>query len=136
MADCTELRIGSTEAGLTLLRNLGVPEPDAWTFQAYSLQRLAGTGQIKSYGFPVASWSWERIDQMYLNVLLNYFSAATDASVQVYITTYVDTGRQRNTGDYTAYMQRPLDGEGKAMYSGVGNVWESVTVQFTHLEAV
>jgi hypothetical protein len=135
--NCTELRIGASEAALTRLRDLGVPEPDTWTYVPYSVQRLSGTGQAKGFGFPRASWAWQRLDQMYLYVFQNFFSAATEASVQVYITTYIGTGRQRTTANYTAYMQRPLEGEAKTMVQhGQGNVWDDITIQFTHLEAV
>ncbi|NIV28054.1 MAG: hypothetical protein GWN58_00685 [Anaerolineae bacterium] len=71
-----------------------------------------------------------------LNHLLSFFSASADASVQVYISTYTDVGNKQQTADYTAYMQRPLDGENKTLYqrSG-GRVLQNVTVNFTHLEA-
>ena len=134
---CTELRIGPTEAGLLELQHRGVDAPDSWTFSRYSVVRIAGTGQPKSYGFPTASWSWEVLDQASLNRLLGFFDADTDASVQLYITTYTDTGGRQETADYTAYMHRPVDGEGKSVYprSG-GRVLQNVTVTFTHLEAV
>jgi hypothetical protein len=133
---CTELRIGASEAGLLELRHRGIPDPETWTFAPYTVTRIAGTGQIKSYGYPTASWSWAILDQFALGKLLAFFSASADASVQVYISTYTDTGWSREAGDYTAYMQRPIDGDGKAMVEGSqGNVFENVTVQFTHLEA-
>jgi len=136
MAECTELRIGATEAGLLELRYRDIPTPNEWTFQPYSVVRTAGTGAQKGYGYPRASWSWDILDQQFLNNFLAFFASDADASVLIYISTYTDTGRSRSTTDYTAYMQRPMDGEGKAMYPGVGNVAQNVTVQFTHLEAV
>jgi len=137
LVGCTELRIGATEAGLLQLRYRGIPDPDEWTFQPYSVVRTAGTGQTKSYGFPTASWSWQALDQASLNVFFSFFAADSDSSVQVYISTYTDTGRKRTTTDYTAYMQRPVDGEGKSMHSAtVGNVFRNVAINFTHLEAV
>lgn len=136
MMECTELRIGTSVAALQYLRHRGIPEPDAWTYVPYSITRVAGTGEIKGYGYPGATWTWEALDQASLNTLLDFFSAATDASVQVYISTYTETGRSRTTTDYTAYMQRPTDGDGKAMYPGsAGKVWQDVTISFTHLEA-
>lgn len=133
---CTDLRIGTSVAALQYLRHIGVPEPDSWAYRPYSVQRVAGTGQLKGYGYPNAEWSWEVLSQEQLNVLLAFFSAATDASVQVYISTYTEDGRSRTTTDYTAYMQRPVDGEGKAIYPrGGGNIWQNVTISFTHLEA-
>ena len=132
----TELRIGTSVANLRFLRYRGLPDPDEWTYAPYSFARVSGSGALKGYGFPTASWSWQVLGQDQLNVLLGYFAAATDASVQVYISTYPGPGRSRSTTDYTAYMQRPVDGEGKAMFPrGGGNVFQNVTVQFTHLEA-
>jgi hypothetical protein len=136
MMQCTDLRIGATEAALLELRYRDIPDPDTWTFRPYSVQRTAGTGEQKSYGFPTCSWSWESLDQASINTLLGFFSADTDASVLLYISTYTNTGPRRTTSDYSAYMSRPLDGDGMEMYPGsVGQVWQSVTVQFTHLEA-
>jgi hypothetical protein len=136
MMQCTELRIGTSVATLLQLRYRGIPDPDDWPYRPYSVVRTTGTGEVKSYGFPTASWSWTALDQASIGVLLDFFAADTDASVQVYISTYTDTGRKRATSDFTAYMLRPVDGEGKAMYPGSqGRVSQDVTISFTHLEA-
>jgi hypothetical protein len=137
MMQCTELRIGATEAGLLELRYRDIPDPEDWTFRPYSVQRTNGNGLPVSYGFPTCEWSWDALDQNALGVLLAFFAADTDAGVKVFISTYTDTGRRRTTTDYTAYMQRPIDGDGKSMYPGsVGQVSQNVTLSFTHLEAV
>lgn len=136
MMECTDLRIGTSVAALQYLRYRDVPEPDMWTYVPYAITRTSGTGEMRGYGFPSATWTWEVLAQDQLNVFLGFFSAASDASVQVYISTYTEVGRSRTTTDYTAYMQRPVDGEGKAMYPrSSGKVWENVTISFTHLEA-
>jgi hypothetical protein len=136
MMECTELRIGATAATLLYLRYRGIPEPDGWTYTPYAIVRTTGTGAQKGYGYPTASWSWEALDQASLGALLDFFAAGTAASAQVYISTYTDTGRRRTTSNYTAYMQRPVDGEGKEMYPGSsGKVSRDVTLNFTHLEA-
>lgn len=136
MMQCTDLRIGAGAATLSYLRNRGIPDPDEWTYQPYAVVRTAGTGAQKGYGFPSCTWSWEALDQNSLNTLLDFFSADTDASILLYISTYTDTGRKRTTSDYSAYMQRPVDGEGMSMYPGsVGQVSQNVTLSFTHLEA-
>lgn len=133
---CAELRIGASLAALLELHYRGIEAPDSWTYSGYSIARTTGTGARKSYGFPSASWSWEVMDQASLDKFLSFFSAATDASVQVYITTYIDTGAKQATADYTAYMLRPTDGEGKSLYPGSGGrVMQDVTISFTHLEA-
>jgi len=137
MADCTELRIGATEAGLLELQHRGIPAPDAFSFNPYSIVRIAGNGEPKGYGKPSCSWSWEQMDQFVLDKFFGFFSADTDAGVLVYISTYTDTGRSRDTTDYTAYMQRPVDGQGKAYYpNSGGNVSQNVTISFSHLETV
>ena len=133
---CTQLKIGATEAGLRFLHDLGIEAPDSWAYSAFSVARLAGTGQLKSYGFPTASWSWQVMDQASLNTLLGFFDANSDASVSVYISTYTDVGDRQQTADYSAYMRRPVDGEGKSVYpNSGGRALQNVTVQFTHLEA-
>lgn len=133
---CTELRIGASAGTLLFLKDRGIEAPDSWTYSGFSVARVTGAGQLKSYGFPTASWSWQVMGQDSLNRLLRFFSASADASVSVYISTYTDEGNRQETADYTAYMQRPLDGEGKSVYprSG-GRVLQNVTVNFTHLEA-
>ena len=136
MMQCTELRIGASAATLFLLRNRGIPDPDEWAYHPYTVMRTAGTGAIKGYGKPTTSWSWEALDQASIGKLLDFFAAVTDASVLLYISTYTDTGVRRTTSDYTAYMMRPVDGEGKSMFPGsVGQVSQSVTLSFTHLVA-
>lgn len=136
MMECTDLRIGTSVALLHYLRDRDVPEPDNWTYAPYSITRTTGTGETKGYGYPNATWTWEALAQDQLNVFLDFFDAATDASVEVYISTYTETGRRRTTTDYTAYMQRPIDGDGKVMYPGsLGKVWQNVTIVFSHLEA-
>jgi len=136
IVQCTDLRIGVTAATLHYLRDRDIPDPDEWTYAPYSTTRIAGTGQVVGFGYPTASWSWEALDQESVNVFLAFFAADTDAGVLLYISTYTETGRRRTTTDYTAYMQRPVDGEGKAMYpGGGGNVFRDVTIRFTHLEA-
>lgn len=132
----TKLRIGATEAGLLELYNRGIEAPDDWTYSPYSLMRTDGTGAQRGYGYPVASWTWAVLAQMSLNKLLGFFDADTDASVSVYITTYTDTGNKQSTSDFSAYMQRPIDGEGKSLFPGSGGrVMQNVTINFTHLEA-
>jgi hypothetical protein len=136
LVGCTDLRIGTSVAALQYLRDRGVEAPDDWLFLPYSVARTDGTGLPRGYGFPTCAWTWEVLDQASLNVFLDFFAANTDAGVEVTISTYTETGRMRTTSDYTAVMHRPMDGDGKAMFpNSGGNVWQNVTIQFTHLEA-
>jgi len=136
MMQCTDLRIGASAATLYYLRYLDIPDPDEWTYSPYAVTRTDGTGALRGYGYPSATWTWEALDQASVGKLLAFFAASTDASVSVYISTYTDTGSKRTTSDFTAFMQRPVDGEGKAMVVGsVGQVFQDVTVTFTRLEA-
>jgi hypothetical protein len=133
---CTQLRIGTSVATLLFLHDRGIEAPDSWSYTPYSVVRLAGNGELRSYGFPSAVWTWAVMDQASLNTLLGFFSADTDASVQVTISTYTDVGNRQETSNYTAYMQRPVDGDSKALTQGSGGrVMQDVSLRFTRLEA-
>ena len=137
MDRCTELKIGATEAGLLQLRYRGVPCPERWTYTPYSVTKLRGDSRSVGFGYPVASWSWDTLEQFQLDKLLDFFASATDASVAVYISTYTDTGKRQKAASFTAIMHRPVDGEGKTMVPEVSNpIYNGVTVSFTRLEAV
>lgn len=134
---CLDLAIGASEAALLNLRYRGLPDPDEWTYQPYSRVETGGDGRSRGFGFPVASWSWNFLSQRELNILLDFFAAATDASVSVYITTYIDSGPGASdmTANYKAIMHRPTDNQGKSMINESRlPTYSDVTVQFTHLE--
>lgn len=137
MMECTDLRIGTAVATLQYLRNRGLPEPDDWTYAPYSVTRLDGNGQPRGYGNGVATWTWETLDAASVSVLFDFLDSATAASGQCYISTYIDpTNRARTTDDFSCYMWRPVDGDGKAIYPGsLGKVYQNVTLRFTSLEA-
>jgi len=137
MNRCTELKIGATEAGLLELRYRGIPCPDSWTYTPYSTTKVRGDGRSAGFGYPVASWSWDVLEQWQLDKLLDFLAAASDASVVVYISTYTDTGKRQKASSFTAIMHRPVDGEGKTMVPEVTNpVYNGVSVSFTRLESV
>jgi hypothetical protein len=128
--------IGATAATRRDLTERGIPSPDSWTYSPYSLVRRGGDGRARGFGYPTATWTWETLSQPEVNKLLGFFGAATDASVVIYITTAIDTGRGEQTfQNFTAIMGRPVDGAGKAMISETEKpTFNNVTVTFTHLE--
>jgi len=137
MSVSLDLEIGATEAGMLSLADRGIVGPDDYPFRPYTVVRTAGSGLPKGYGYPTCDWAWQTLDQLELNKFLSFFASNSDAGVQVYITTYIDVGRSRKTGSYTAYMARPVDGEGKALYpDSQGRANQTVTIRFTHLEAL
>jgi len=137
MTTCTELKIGATEAGLLQLRYRGIPCPETWTYTPYSSTRVRGDGRSVGFGYPVANWSWDTLEQMQLDRLLDFFAADSDASVSVYISTYTDTGSRQQAASFTAIMHRPVDGDGKTMVSSTTQpVYNGVSVSFTRLETV
>lgn len=136
---CVDLEIGADVAGLLNLRYRGVPDPTSWTFSPYSRVEVGGDGRSRGFGFPTASWAWEVLSQIQLDVFLDFFAANTDASVVVNIYTYTDVGpglsamRER----YEAVMHRPLDQSGKTLVSDSRTpIYNDVTVNFTHLVVV
>jgi len=136
MDRCTELKIGTSVANLIELRDRGIPCPERWTYTPYSTTKLRGDGRSVGFGYPVASWSWDVLEQAQLDKLLDYFAAATDASVLVYISTYTDTGKRQKASDFTAVMHRPVDGEGKTMVPEIANpIYNGVSISFTKLES-
>jgi hypothetical protein len=135
MSSCLDLEIGLTEAALANLRHRGLPDVDEWTYSAYSRIEMGGDGRSRGFGYPTASWSWQFLSQWQVDVLLSFFSAAGDASVSLYITTYIDTGRGKTTETYQAVMHRPVDGSGKSMITESRTpIYSDVSVQFTRLE--
>lgn len=119
------------------LHRLGIPYPTSWSFVPYSRVEVRGDGSSAGFGFPVATWSWETMSQAQLHQLLGYFSATTDASISLTVQTYNDTAANLFPQSYTAFMHRPVDGEGKSLSPRVNPqraAYTAVTVRFTRLE--
>lgn len=137
MGECSNLKIGATLGGLLQLRYRGISEPDSFSYNPYSAVVTGGDGLPRGYGFPSASWSWEVLSFDEVDKILDFFATDTDAGVEVYIATFKDTGRGRPTiANYKAKMLRPVDGEGKQVYTrAFGKVYTDVTIRFTHLES-
>ena len=133
---CVDLEIGADVAGLLDLRDLGVPDPTSWTFSPYSRVEVGGDGRSRGFGFPTASWTWELLSQRQLDVFLDFFAAATDASVALAVYVYEDSGPGLSAmrGRYEAIMHRPVDGQGKTLIPDSRTpIFSDVTIQFSHL---
>lgn len=134
---CLDLEMGASIATLQNIRYWGLPDPDDWTFQPYSRVEVGGDGRSRGFGFPVATWTWNFLTQQHMDVILDFFAADSDASVSMYVVTYVDTGIAKTTGRYQAILHRPVDGSGKTMISESRKpTYSDVVVSFTHLESV
>ncbi len=133
---CLDLEIGTTLLGMRDLYDLGIPDVTTWTYTPYSRVEVGGDGRPRGFGYSTASWTWEVLSQDQLNALLNLFAANYDASVAVFIYTYVDVGaslgamRER----FSAVMSRPVDGSGKTMVTDSRTpIYSDITVSFTHM---
>lgn len=129
-----DFRIAASGGTLIRLIHRGLPNPDRWTFIPYATTYLTSDGESKGDGYPSATWMWELLSQIQLNALLEFFSADTDASVEVDIRTPTERGARVGTTDYTAIMHRPIGGENKEMIKDSASpVWTEVTMRFTRL---
>ncbi len=130
-----DYRIAASGGTLIRLIHRGLPNPDRWTFIPYATTYFTSDGESKGDGYPSATWTWELLSQIQLNALLAFFSADTDASVEVDIRTPTERGARVGTTDYTAIMHRPIAGDNKEMIKdSVSPVWTEVTMRFTRLE--
>lgn len=132
---CDDLQIGSTLARRTSLRAQGIPAPDSWTYQPYSVVKLDGDGKPKGFGMPSFTWVWETLSQLEIDVLLDLIPSG-EASEEVFVQTYTDEGPgPQTTAAGKAWMSRPIDGQGKSMISETRKpVYNGVTLTFTHLD--
>lgn len=133
-----DFRLASFGGELTILPRLGLPFPTSWTFLPYGRVEKRGDGSEAGFGYPSASWTWRALTQDQLARLWRLFPSDTAASVQVQIRTYSGeqaTGRLE-TVDYTAFMSRPVDGNGRALDEGARPdraAYTDVTVRFFFL---
>lgn len=133
---CLDLQIGTTAANRRNLRYYSIPDPDEWTYGPYSSVRQSGDGQLKGFGFITFSWTWNTLSQAQVNTLLGFFTA-TEASVTVHVQTYTDAGGGPQTTTVgTAIMDRPIDGDSKAMISETRRpTYNNVVLNFRHYVA-
>jgi hypothetical protein len=133
MQQCVDFQIGTSATTMRDITWYGIPYPTESPYQPYSVVRKCGDGTEKGYGFPACTWEWETLSQAQLDNLLSFFAHNTDASVDVYIRTYKDTGNERATGDFQVKMFRPMDGSGKTLQGGTRFWYRGVTVRFSHM---
>lgn len=128
-----DFQLGLTAATRIDIRHRGIPQPDAWTYSPYSTVRTRGDGSLGGFGFPTFTWTWETLSQLELGALLALFGA-DDASVDVHVQTYSDTGRgPQDVVVGTAILDRPTDSDGKNMISETRlPSYNGVSLRFRH----
>ena len=136
MSKFLDLEIGTSAAARRNLRYYGIPDPDAWTYTPFSSTKQSGDGQLKGFGYPVFSWTWDSLSQHEVDILLEFFDAA-EASVTIYVQTYLDTGGgPQTTTTGTAIMDRPIDGNTKTIISESRRpTFNNVVLNFRHFVA-
>lgn len=137
MAYPYNFRIGLSVAGLAVLPLWGIGWPDTWNYLPWARTENRGDGSRAGFGFPTAVWNYDNMGQAMLHRFLNRFDSDDDASVQVYISTYLDSGVQLGTADFLCWMHRPVDGQGKSLHARVRArvaAYSGVTIEFTDLE--
>ena len=136
MKRCLDLEIGTALATMHSLRELGVPDPDDWTYSPYREVKIRSDGRQAGFGLPTASWMWPTLSQDQLQVFFDLLG--TGASVVVYIYTYEDSGMGLDAmrSRFKAIMSRPVDGSGKTMVPETRTpVYSDITISFSHLES-
>lgn len=138
MGECLGFGIGVTSGTIIELRHRSIPQPDSWSYAAYSRVETAGSGIRKGFGFGTAEWRWDTMSQREINKFLGFITG-DEASETVYISTATDRGASAQTFDeFSAVMDRLADGQGKSLIARTQRpaVFDNVTVTFTHLVEV
>jgi hypothetical protein len=136
MNRCLDLEIGSSLATMHSLQELGIPDPDDWTYSPYREVKVRSDGRQGGFGFPSASWMWPTLSQDQLQPFFNLLG--DEASAVVYIYTYEDSGRGlvAMRARYKAVMSRPVDGSGKTMVPETRTpVYSDITISFSYMES-
>lgn len=137
MTTCLNLEIGTALATMRTLQELGIPDPDDWTYSPYSVVRVRGDGSQGGFGLPSATWMWPVLSQIQLQPFLDMLG--NNASVTVYIYTYRDSGKglAAMRSRFQAVMSRPIDGNGKTMIAETRTpIYSDITISFTQMEAI
>ena len=135
MSECLNFGIGTTSATIRTLQQRSIPQPDSWSFSAFSRVETAGNGVRKGFGFGTATWTWEVLTQRDVDKFLDFITG-DEASAEVYISTPTDRGGSAQTFDeFQCIFDRLTDGQGKTHFSQTQRpaVYQNVTASFTHL---
>lgn len=132
MKPCPDYQIGTTVALLKDVTWYGIPYP-THTYVPYAVVRRCGNASEKGYGFPVATWFWRYLSQDQLYNVLDLFDNDTDASMNLYVRTYKDTGTQPEVATFLAEIYRPLDGQGKTPIPYSRAWFSNITLRIEHM---
>jgi len=130
---CPLYEIGSTVVTMRDVTWYGIPYVVTPTYQPYSIVRKCGNSDEKGYGYPSATWHWDSLSQDQLYAILAFFDNDTDATADVYIRTYKDTGSLREDAVFLVKMYRPTDGNGKTPVRAARFWYTAVDVRFGHM---
>jgi hypothetical protein len=129
-----EFKIGTSLAGIRPVTELGIPLPDNWAYDEFSVRAQAGTGAVRGDGFPRAAWQWAVLSREAAFRLFDFAGSA--ASVAVYIRTPIRAAAGAPFRNYTAYMVLPAASGSEAASLGTqSGAFGEFVVQFLHLES-
>lgn len=85
-----EFKVGTSQAGLTLLSQLTVPVPEPFCeFVPYSKQSSLSDGNVRGNGFPQAKWDWKFLTSAQRDQLRSFCAGASSS---VWIRTWDEEG--------------------------------------------
>ncbi len=133
MTFCRDYQIGLSEATLRPVTWYNIPIPTTNHFLQWSVTRVCGDASAKGYGFPTDRWVWSSMSQNQLYGLLAFFDNITDASIQLYIQTYKDSGPTPEEAIFQTQLYRPVDGDGKVLVPNSAMLWTNIEARYGHM---
>lgn len=131
---CDNYRIGLTLATMHPLLWYGLPVPSRAPYLPYTISHVCGDMSSKGYGLPSVVWHFRNLSQSQIQQFWSMFANNSDASVRVYIRTYLDVGSIRQASNFYSIMYRPVDGAGAQILTDSAFHWGNVQFRFAHLE--
>lgn len=132
-----QFQIGPTSTNITYLPRWGIAWPVTWPYLPWAVTETRSDGYHVGFGYPRVTWSWDNMGQGMLHRFLNWFTLDADATVEMYIQTYKDTGPMLDYATFLCLMHRPVDGQGKTLHARVladRAAFSNVSIEFTRLE--